>query len=1129
MGAGASVSTEDIRKKGNQEFQDGQYENAIATWTRAIVICDDDPRLFSNRSQGFLKLGAAVEALADAEVAVEAEPGWAKAHYRMGTALMAVGEPRAAASSLRRAASLEPLDKKIRAALDTASRAILRSGGAQRASVYTWGTSAAASPLLGRFIDQRVAPAHTAGAVVSLPPCIDVGCGADFSVVLTAGGEVFSWGLNAQGQCGFPDSKFVPTPRLLAFSVRATVASIGCGAAHVIAITAGGQSFAWGSNSEGQLGIGLSEDGGALLGGPCQIAALADSRAMSVCCGGAHTVLLAQDGLFVFGRNDEGQLGLGEEGDRSSVFVPTRLAHEALRAATHISASATHTAIVSSGSVFTMGLGDRGQLGRAASSTRCIRIVDGLPPCGIAAVSCGNGFTIGLAVDRSCWAWGKNSEGQLGNGTKVDSEAPTRVLGLEDCEVDLVGCEADLVTAMTRGGDVLAWGQARNDGHVSTRPYRWELDLADDVRVERFECGVGFAVALALAVAPPCVLAATVGEVDLLVAAAGAAAADGGVGVLCCSAGDQVSLTIRAVDSRRAMISSGGRRFFATITSDCGETRGFRRAFVDSGDGTTQQYSCTLILKISGEYTLAVRSGDDGGAVHVAGSPFRFSVSSLNIADASQSSIVSLPGVVQCESDIDVAINVCDRYGNTIAQTMDESARCACRVVRETEAADGVVDRCDARVVDRGAARFRFQLPVAGQWKVAVSVLGIPLAGSPYTVEALAAPAHAASCTLMGPEDGCRVDRLEVGVPYALRLLLCDCFGNRTPLGENDVSVMLLDSDGAECTDESGPTAVLVGETKGASHVALLRVQSDVTLRAFTLRVCVNGNLVQTWRWNERDAPSLDPVKFSFEPGAAFALKCTLRERASASAPPDSLTTVICGTAVTRLFVKLFDAFGHARVCGNEANVIDVQVLEAGGSAHNVLVSIVEAAAGAYVVKLTASAAGVYFVRIEVAGRPLPATPLRWSVVPDPTAASRDAKEAEDAEKAELLRFEEQLKRELEEKRSARNAEREAREATAKREAAALRAADAAFAQERESRRFAARDALNAERAVTERNVAAAREKAMLARLRREETTRQRSRAVLQKARARKVLAEEAAEKLRSSRRTGGGWTARFE
>ena len=41
-------------------------------------------------------------------------------------------------------------------------------------------------------------------------------------------------------------------------------------------------------------------------------------------------------------------------------------------------------------------------------------------------MSCGAYHTVGLRADGTLWAWGKNTDGQLGDGTNVDSNVPVQ-------------------------------------------------------------------------------------------------------------------------------------------------------------------------------------------------------------------------------------------------------------------------------------------------------------------------------------------------------------------------------------------------------------------------------------------------------------------------------------------------------------------------------------------------------------------------------------------------------------------------------------------------------------------------------------------------------------------------------
>jgi alpha-tubulin suppressor-like RCC1 family protein len=81
--------------------------------------------------------------------------------------------------------------------------------------------------------------------------------------------------------------------------------------------------------------------------------------------------------------------------------------------------------------VWAWGENEHGQLGDGltgvANSSHVPVQVTGL--AGVTAIAAGHRH--GLAVDATgtVWAWGQNSDGELGNGTTSDSDLPAKVTG----------------------------------------------------------------------------------------------------------------------------------------------------------------------------------------------------------------------------------------------------------------------------------------------------------------------------------------------------------------------------------------------------------------------------------------------------------------------------------------------------------------------------------------------------------------------------------------------------------------------------------------------------------------------------------------------------------------------------
>ena len=89
------------------------------------------------------------------------------------------------------------------------------------------------------------------------------------------------------------------------------IVSLGCGQYHTALVTSGGNVMACGKNDYGQLGV---EKGEAHKRMTQVSGALDNERISSLKCGYYHTLVLGEKGkVFGFGRNDYGQLGLGNE------------------------------------------------------------------------------------------------------------------------------------------------------------------------------------------------------------------------------------------------------------------------------------------------------------------------------------------------------------------------------------------------------------------------------------------------------------------------------------------------------------------------------------------------------------------------------------------------------------------------------------------------------------------------------------------------------------------------------------------------------------------------------------------------------------------------------------------------
>jgi X-linked retinitis pigmentosa GTPase regulator len=145
-----------------------------------------------------------------------------------------------------------------------------------------------------------------------------VGCGMGHTVVGTRGGLLFAFGSNDKGQLGVGnitegDTNFVATPSTVKIKAQPW-RTLSCGYDHTAVLSATGELFTWGSNEEGQLGHKLKKGSAENhLCIPTQLKCPGGKResVQLVACGSRHTILVDTKGVaWSFGETEDGKLGV---------------------------------------------------------------------------------------------------------------------------------------------------------------------------------------------------------------------------------------------------------------------------------------------------------------------------------------------------------------------------------------------------------------------------------------------------------------------------------------------------------------------------------------------------------------------------------------------------------------------------------------------------------------------------------------------------------------------------------------------------------------------------------------------------------------------------------------------------
>jgi alpha-tubulin suppressor-like RCC1 family protein len=262
----------------------------------------------------------------------------------------------------------------------------------------------------------------------------EIAVGWGYTCALTSGRGVVCWGHNRTGQLGdgTTTDRLTPTP----VTGLGNVVAIAAGDDQTCAITSVGGVVCWGENTVGELGDGTTTD--RLT--PTPVVGLG-SGVNKIAAGGVHTcALTAAGGVLCWGYNLEGELGNGTD---SMQTTPTAVSGSETGVVAITTGTKHACALTTAGSVLCWGWNAGGQLGDGTTTDRWTPTAAGGLGRGVAAIAAGRAHTCGLTTVGGIVCWGRNTEGQLGDGTTTDRYAPTVVAGLGGIPVPRPDFNAD--------------------------------------------------------------------------------------------------------------------------------------------------------------------------------------------------------------------------------------------------------------------------------------------------------------------------------------------------------------------------------------------------------------------------------------------------------------------------------------------------------------------------------------------------------------------------------------------------------------------------------------------------------------------------------------------------------------
>jgi alpha-tubulin suppressor-like RCC1 family protein len=233
----------------------------------------------------------------------------------------------------------------------------------------------------------------------------------------------------------------------------------------------------WGANEYGQLADGTTE----FRAEPVLVEELGNDVAEAA-MGELHACARERDGnLWCWGFNGSGQLGVGSQAEAHSPV------HAMGDVATFAIGQSHSCAVKTDGSAWCWGSNTFGQIaaGRGVQHQFLPHVVTRML-AGVARVvsSPVSAHTCAVKSDGSVWCWGRNANGQLGDGTRSDRFAPVQVA--QDVVGQSFGDVTDMCTARSStcarksDGSLWCWGAGQQ---LVPR------HLADDVAPGGLACG----------------------------------------------------------------------------------------------------------------------------------------------------------------------------------------------------------------------------------------------------------------------------------------------------------------------------------------------------------------------------------------------------------------------------------------------------------------------------------------------------------------------------------------------------------------------------------------------------------------------------------------------------------------
>ena len=323
--------------------------------------------------------------------------------------------------------------------------------------------------------------------------------GGKHALGLKSDGKVWSWGAQADGRLGNYQTASLTISSPIQVQQTGAVAFVNAvdvagGHSHSMAVDSTGQLWAWGDNSNGQVGANSSSNAITAATQVLKSPVFSDFLTGIVQCDAGSNFSLAveasgQQRVWSFGSQKHGRLGSGSSSGVLPYAQPVELSTgSTLQSIVQVAAGERFgLARHSNGTLFAWGDNAAGQLGIGSTNqqTRAVQVAGFSPPTAIATeIAAGHDHSVAVRVSYThtdsvtyagtVWCWGAQGRGRLGNGTTATANKTSpigpvlKAAGGYLTGIIQVAGGPQHTLALDSNGKVWAWGDNR-DGQLGIR------------------------------------------------------------------------------------------------------------------------------------------------------------------------------------------------------------------------------------------------------------------------------------------------------------------------------------------------------------------------------------------------------------------------------------------------------------------------------------------------------------------------------------------------------------------------------------------------------------------------------------------------------------------------------------